>query len=423
MLAVDDQSRLSRLDNALALVTDLVYAGGRFISVGEDIDTAARGWRLKVRVMELHHSTCSDETGSRVRRGQHGRVVSGLSAGDFPYGFESYPIDPTYAKTYAGRGPKPAMGIRPNARQAKWVLWIFEQFAQGRSINSIARELTRRQVTRGRRAWNQGWYARTIRAMLSNLKYVGVWTWGKKTTVRNSVGKKKQVTVSEDQVVVVERPELRIIPQELWEQVQQRLANLRQATGYKPDQQSRRPMMHYTVAYPTDLLMTLLNCGYCGGKMHHAGSGKHTYRQCVNSLDGRETCKEKLRISAAKARTVLLGFIADLLKGMPEWIATAVGEMRTAINETQSQIPAEVEDLREQLRDAEKRHANLMTIAEGGGVKDVEGFMQRLRSTDDEAKQLRLLLKQLESLQPAGKDARGQMDRGSSQGASGHISI
>jgi DNA invertase Pin-like site-specific DNA recombinase len=59
LLAVDDQSRFSRLDNVLALVTDLVYAGGRFISVCEQIDTAIPGWKLKVRVLELHHGTCS----------------------------------------------------------------------------------------------------------------------------------------------------------------------------------------------------------------------------------------------------------------------------------------------------------------------------------------------------------------------------
>ena len=53
LLAVDDQSRFTRLGNALALITDLVYASGRFVSVCEQIDTAVPGWKLKVRVMEL----------------------------------------------------------------------------------------------------------------------------------------------------------------------------------------------------------------------------------------------------------------------------------------------------------------------------------------------------------------------------------
>src|SRR5688572_3481225 len=48
ILAVDDQSRLSRADNACAFITDLVYTGGRFISTGEGIDTAQDGWELRV---------------------------------------------------------------------------------------------------------------------------------------------------------------------------------------------------------------------------------------------------------------------------------------------------------------------------------------------------------------------------------------
>ena len=44
ILAVDDQSRLSRADNTFAFITDLVYSGGRFISTGEGIDTEQTGW-------------------------------------------------------------------------------------------------------------------------------------------------------------------------------------------------------------------------------------------------------------------------------------------------------------------------------------------------------------------------------------------
>ena len=57
ILAVDDQSRLSRADNTFAFITDLVYMGGRFIATGEGIDTEQTGWELRVKVMELHNST------------------------------------------------------------------------------------------------------------------------------------------------------------------------------------------------------------------------------------------------------------------------------------------------------------------------------------------------------------------------------
>lgn len=48
VLAVDDQSRLSRGDNVKGLIRDLVFAGGRFVSTGEGIDTEQAGWELRV---------------------------------------------------------------------------------------------------------------------------------------------------------------------------------------------------------------------------------------------------------------------------------------------------------------------------------------------------------------------------------------
>ena len=86
ILAVDDQSRLTRADNAFAFITDLVFAGGRFISTSEGMDTDQPGWELRVKVMELHNSATIKELGRRVRRGQLGRVLGNLSTGDLPYG-------------------------------------------------------------------------------------------------------------------------------------------------------------------------------------------------------------------------------------------------------------------------------------------------------------------------------------------------
>ncbi|MBL8794789.1 MAG: recombinase family protein [Planctomycetia bacterium] len=43
ILAVDDQSRLSRADNVFGFIQDPVYHGGRLISTGEGIDTVQKG--------------------------------------------------------------------------------------------------------------------------------------------------------------------------------------------------------------------------------------------------------------------------------------------------------------------------------------------------------------------------------------------
>ena len=110
IIAVDDQSRLSRGDNAFGFIQDAVFAGARFISIGESIDTDEPGWELKAKVLELHNSTTIRELGRRVQRGQRGRVLSNRSAGDIRFGFESFIVDPNAGSNACHRGPRPARG-------------------------------------------------------------------------------------------------------------------------------------------------------------------------------------------------------------------------------------------------------------------------------------------------------------------------
>jgi hypothetical protein len=112
-------------------------------------------------------------------------------------------------------------------------------------------------------------------------------------------------------------------------------------------------------------------------------------------------CTEKARVPAAKAKAVLLEFVANLLKGMPDWITADIDEMRRTINEFHERVPAELEELRSQLSEADRRYANLMRIAESGGVDDIENSKQRLHMADDEVKRCRNDVKRIEAISPA----------------------
>jgi len=270
-LAVDDQARFTRADNAFSFITDLVYSGGRFISTGEGIDTTQQGWELRVKVMELHNSTSIRELGRRVRRGQLGRVLGGLSAGDFPYGYEAYYLHPEQA-TADRRGPKPEKGIRINEEQARWVKWIFDRFNENWSIGSIARELNQLGAPKSRRRKSR-WFARHIRKILGSEKYIGVWRWGQTTTLRNSKGKTRQQPVPSGQGVTHQRPDLRTIPQETWEKAQQRLRELKEVFGHQVGQKRRGPKVHHLDVYPGSLLGGLVFCGLCGQRVWYACIG------------------------------------------------------------------------------------------------------------------------------------------------------
>ncbi len=108
MPVVSEQSRFSHGDNAKATIKDIVFHGGRFISIAEDIDTDRKGWQMHAGISELHHARSNKDSAERVRGGQEGRILDGNgSAGDFPFGYASVFTGPKSALKDIGRGARP----------------------------------------------------------------------------------------------------------------------------------------------------------------------------------------------------------------------------------------------------------------------------------------------------------------------------
>ena len=155
-----------------------------------------------MQVKQIQHGQTVRSLQDGVHRGQKGRVEADGSAGDFPFGYEAYYLDPDWQSQLGRRGPKPKKGVRVCEAEAEWVRRVFAWFVtDGRSIGWIARELTRLKVPKGRRSSAAGWHTQQVHRLLSNQKYIGIWAWGRTTTVRDSSGRKKQVSVPAGQEV------------------------------------------------------------------------------------------------------------------------------------------------------------------------------------------------------------------------------
>jgi DNA invertase Pin-like site-specific DNA recombinase/soluble cytochrome b562 len=362
LLAVDDQSRFGRDDNVYGLIKDLVFRGGRFISTGEGIDTTQRGWELRVKVMELHNSTTIGELGHRVRRGQRGRIERKLTAGDYPFGYESFYVHPEQAATYRGVGPKPEKDVRIYEVEANWVRDVFTWFLAGWSIQKIATELTRLKVDKGHRARKPIWHTSQVRRMLDNEKYVGEWSWGETTTIRDSSGKTKQIPVPEAEQVFVERPELRIVDQQTWEKAKKRLQQLDDMYGPKEGQKSRGPRVHHTEAYPGSLMGGLVFCGEekCGSRLWEHASGKRKYLACPNRGDAEDMCPMRTQVPTEKAEQAILGCLSAILGSWPSWIEKAVAAMRRVLDDVANRVPEEVAAKEKQLLELQSEIKNLV---------------------------------------------------------------
>jgi len=95
-LVVTEQSRLTRGDNAKSMIKDIVFNGGRFISITEGIDTEKKGWQMLVGFTEIHHSRSNEDTAeARARRAGRSRAGRRRLGRRFPVRLEHFRLTPS----------------------------------------------------------------------------------------------------------------------------------------------------------------------------------------------------------------------------------------------------------------------------------------------------------------------------------------
>jgi site-specific DNA recombinase len=175
--------------------------------------------------------------------------------------------------------------------QARVVVKIFELAAEGLGLLRIAKRLNSEGVRNPTaQDWRQsneraaGTFSTTgIREVLHRSLYRGVQTYGKTKWVRAG-GKKRKVDVPESEWVKRERPELRIVSDDLWQRAHDRLAATRAVYLRRNDGRlSSKPESGLESKY---LLSGFLRCGTCGGNLlatkRTGRGGAKLYYVCSN---------------------------------------------------------------------------------------------------------------------------------------------
>jgi site-specific DNA recombinase len=115
--------------------------------------------------------------------------------------------------------------------EAAIVKQIFEWAAEGRGLHSIVDTLNREETTgtRGGR-WAKG----AVHRILHNERYLGKQIWGQRASERQPGTKKVvQRPVPREQWKILDRPDLRIISDELWARTHVTRAAVREAVAPK----------------------------------------------------------------------------------------------------------------------------------------------------------------------------------------------
>ena len=304
VLIVDDLSRLSRAEDMPQLISRIKFFGARVLSV-DGFDSDREDAKIQTWIRGLVGNIYLDDLAKKTHRGLKGRALAGHSAGGLAYGYRSSPV-------YEG---KKVVGYKRHvdADEARIINQIFQRYAEGSSPKSIAEWLN----SRGIAAPKGGSWAFTAiyghqkkdTGILNNPMYIGTEIWNRSKWIKDPMtGRRKRLERPKEEWVVHDSPELRIVPQELWNAVKKRQKDTAEKI------QSRQTCGAYRGRGRGGkyLLSGVLKCGCCGANFTMVNK---THYGCATRINrGKSVCGNTQLISREQAEHTFLKVIRkDLL--------------------------------------------------------------------------------------------------------------
>ena len=374
-IVTEDISRIIRdFADSAHVFRKLQFAQIPLIGVADGIDTSSRDAKLSFTLKSLVADIYIDDLRDKTLRGLEGRARAGYATGNAPYGYRSVAEKDARRNVIGHR-------VEIDPERAPIVRRIFESCRDGDSQPGIARKLNQDGILSprvGTRHKHTGWGSSTIRAMLHNERYIGIWKFKQRQWVKVPGTNKRRPRKRDDsEVIVTERPELRIIDQQLWDAVQRRLQATRRkyTRGKKKMGRPRNGGSRY-------LLSSLLYCGQCDAPMTiTAGSSAAYYRCSLHRKKG--TCDNALSIREDVARAHIIGRVRDMLmsREILEYIIETTNRKLAAMSQRFRQ---DLDDSRRRLAKMESRIESLVELLADGERSD---YVRRtLRDLESQAK-------------------------------------
>jgi len=367
-LLVDDLSRLAR-NNLLMLtvIGDLHFLGIRLVSVADGLDSDQEEAHFSIQLRGIANELFLTDLRKKVLRGLIGQKNRGFFVGERAFGYRSVPVG-VGRRDKRGQPRPDAFKMEAIPSEANIVNEIFTRFASGESFFSIVNDLNRREVP-GRFRKTKKWSAPTISRMLRNEKYVGRWIWNRTEHRRDPrTSKTRHLPKDPSKWHVIEDESLRIVPQELWEQVQGRLQQLenvwrrgRRKRGYESQRASR------VLVYPRQLLSGAMTCGKCGGSIGEVSGHKGGYYGCVKAR--RSICDNRRLVRRKKAERLILTSLRDRILN-PDSIEYVLQKIKTELDRSNSNLPGTIDLKMAVLKEQRRRVTNFLeVVAEGRGTR------------------------------------------------------
>jgi site-specific DNA recombinase len=233
VLLINDLSRLSR-DTIETAQTCRRFVHWQIRLVTTDgIDSAQDGWEELAGIRGVINHQYNKALAKNIKRGMAGQAERCFWNGGRVYGYTLVEVLHDSKLNQFGKPLRIGSRLQIDPEQAKWVRWIFQQYANGRSPRNIVTELNVRGVPPPGAAYKRKnrhrpptWNAAALHGelsrrsgMLNNELYCGRYNWNRSYRVTDpDDGTETNRWREQGDWISKEIPELRIVSEALWEQ-------------------------------------------------------------------------------------------------------------------------------------------------------------------------------------------------------------
>ena len=251
--------------------------------------------------------------------------------------------------------------IEIDESQAEVIRRIFEWVAQGVGLSTLVKRLNAEGIpgTRGKR-WSKG----AVHTVVSNERYLGRQIWGQQSVEHEpGTGRRIKRDNPRDRWHVLDRPDLRIIADDLWARAHATRAEIRAASAPKGTLSRGRSAKHHS----NHLITGFAKCSICGGAISSVSGGKGESTIRLSAFVARGT-----RVSESPDDSSPGGGAANPREEAPGGVAEARHArlhrdgVEREVKKALAGAPKDVAALRRRLEQEQRKLQHLVSALEAG---------------------------------------------------------
>lgn len=326
-ILVYDTSRVARNPReALDIFEDLTYNNVYVFYTSQNIDTKNPEAKTMIALHGMTDSMLIDKISIRTYDGVKSQVLRGYSGGGRRYGYISRPEFSGKTDNYGVPIPD-GYRIEINAEEATVVQRIFTYFGiKGWSVARIVNCLNKELKETGSPKPPKGKYWRVstlvgnrkaFRGILNNEIYIGKFSWNRTAGKKNpKTGNKRPILKEPEEWLIKDRPDLRIISDDLWAEVKKRQKEINDKSNGNHEQRKR--------LFSKNLLTQIAVCGTCGSTFGIVSGGTYAKYGCTrNHNSGGNACSNAVKIRKEVLEEAVIAVLCrELIKKDPLSLVT-----------------------------------------------------------------------------------------------------